>query len=54
MMVMGGADLKRWLGQLNNENAQGEFYLTDVIAMPPMKANKLEPHPNAVEVERCQ
>ncbi|TWH76081.1 bifunctional UDP-N-acetylglucosamine pyrophosphorylase/glucosamine-1-phosphate N-acetyltransferase [Azomonas agilis] len=25
--------LARWLGQLSNHNAQGEYYLTDVIAM---------------------
>jgi bifunctional UDP-N-acetylglucosamine pyrophosphorylase/glucosamine-1-phosphate N-acetyltransferase len=25
--------LRRWLGQLKNSNAQGEYYLTDVIAM---------------------
>jgi bifunctional UDP-N-acetylglucosamine pyrophosphorylase/glucosamine-1-phosphate N-acetyltransferase len=25
--------LKDWLGRLKNDNAQGEFYLTDVIAM---------------------
>ena len=25
--------LKRWLGRLNNDNKQGEYYLTDVIAM---------------------
>ena len=25
--------LKRWLSQLSNQNAQGEYYLTDVIAM---------------------
>src|SRR3954469_22965293 len=25
--------LRRWLGQLRNANAQGEYYLTDVIAM---------------------
>ena len=25
--------LKRWLGQLDNNNAQGEFYLTDVVAI---------------------
>ncbi len=24
--------LKRWLGQLSNDNAQGEYYLTDIIA----------------------
>ncbi|MGE4335514.1 MAG: bifunctional UDP-N-acetylglucosamine diphosphorylase/glucosamine-1-phosphate N-acetyltransferase GlmU [Pigmentiphaga sp.] len=27
------AALRRWLGQLDNRNAQGEYYLTDVIAM---------------------
>lgn len=26
-------DLKRWLNNLDNNNAQGEYYLTDVIAM---------------------
>lgn len=25
--------LKRWVGQLNNNNAQGEYYLTDIVAM---------------------
>jgi len=25
--------LKKWLGQLTNQNAQGEYYLTDVVAM---------------------
>lgn len=28
-----GANLKHWLAQLQSNNAQGEFYLTDVIAM---------------------
>ncbi|RZS84485.1 bifunctional UDP-N-acetylglucosamine diphosphorylase/glucosamine-1-phosphate N-acetyltransferase GlmU [Pigmentiphaga kullae] len=27
------AALKRWLGSLKNDNAQGEYYLTDIIAM---------------------
>ena len=27
------ADLRRWLARLENDNAQGEFYLTDTIAM---------------------
>lgn len=27
------AKLRNWLGQLDNNNAQGEYYLTDVIAM---------------------
>ncbi|WP_343631437.1 bifunctional UDP-N-acetylglucosamine diphosphorylase/glucosamine-1-phosphate N-acetyltransferase GlmU [Roseateles sp.] len=25
--------LKRWVGQLNNDNAQREYYLTDIVAM---------------------
>jgi bifunctional UDP-N-acetylglucosamine pyrophosphorylase/glucosamine-1-phosphate N-acetyltransferase len=33
MMLMAGSDLKRWLGALSNDNAQGEYYLTDVIEM---------------------
>lgn len=33
IMIMGGADLKRWLGNLNSDNAQQEYYLTDVIEM---------------------
>lgn len=27
------AQLRKWLGQLSNNNAQGEYYLTDIIAM---------------------
>ncbi|WP_194756564.1 bifunctional UDP-N-acetylglucosamine diphosphorylase/glucosamine-1-phosphate N-acetyltransferase GlmU [Aliidiomarina indica] len=33
MMAVNGADLKRWLQQLDNQNAQGEYYLTDIVAM---------------------
>ena len=33
MMIMQGADLKRWLGNLSSDNAQNEYYLTDVIEM---------------------
>jgi bifunctional UDP-N-acetylglucosamine pyrophosphorylase/glucosamine-1-phosphate N-acetyltransferase len=32
ILLANGGDLKRWLGGLSNENAQGEYYLTDVIA----------------------
>ena len=28
-----GSALKGWLSRLSNENAQGEYYLTDVFAM---------------------
>jgi bifunctional UDP-N-acetylglucosamine pyrophosphorylase/glucosamine-1-phosphate N-acetyltransferase len=33
IMVVAAADLQRWVGQLENSNAQGEFYLTDIVAM---------------------
>ena len=33
VMVLPAAPLKRWLGALRSDNAQGEYYLTDVIGM---------------------
>jgi bifunctional UDP-N-acetylglucosamine pyrophosphorylase/glucosamine-1-phosphate N-acetyltransferase len=33
IMVMDVAPLRTWLGKLKNDNAQGEYYLTDVIAL---------------------
>lgn len=33
IMAVKGGQLKTWLGQLNNNNAQGEYYLTDIIEM---------------------
>jgi bifunctional UDP-N-acetylglucosamine pyrophosphorylase / glucosamine-1-phosphate N-acetyltransferase len=53
MMVMGGKDLKRWLSQLNSNNAQGEFYLTDVIEMAANEGKVIKAsHPtSATEVE---
>lgn len=33
ILVVPYEKLARWLAQLNNENAQGEYYLTDIIAM---------------------
>jgi bifunctional UDP-N-acetylglucosamine pyrophosphorylase/glucosamine-1-phosphate N-acetyltransferase len=33
IMAVRGAQLKQWLGRLKNHNAQGEYYLTDIIAM---------------------
>ncbi|MEP0175180.1 MAG: bifunctional UDP-N-acetylglucosamine diphosphorylase/glucosamine-1-phosphate N-acetyltransferase GlmU [Paraglaciecola sp.] len=53
MMIMAGSDLKRWLGNLNSNNAQGEFYLTDVIAMAAAEGKTIKAsHPSsAIEVE---
>lgn len=53
IMLMNGQDLKRWLSNLNSNNAQNEFYLTDVIAMA-AEENKVikAAHPDsAIEVE---
>jgi bifunctional UDP-N-acetylglucosamine pyrophosphorylase/glucosamine-1-phosphate N-acetyltransferase len=33
MMAAPNAALKRWLARLTNDNVQGEYYLTDVVAM---------------------
>ncbi|WP_117236313.1 bifunctional UDP-N-acetylglucosamine diphosphorylase/glucosamine-1-phosphate N-acetyltransferase GlmU [Vibrio maerlii] len=53
VMVATGGDLKRWLSGLNNDNAQGEYYLTDVIAAAHDEGRAVEAvHPaNPIEVE---
>jgi len=33
ILAASGGKLKEWLGRLKNDNAQGEYYLTDIIAM---------------------
>jgi len=33
LMATGAGRLKAWLSKLSNDNAQGEYYLTDVVAM---------------------
>jgi bifunctional UDP-N-acetylglucosamine pyrophosphorylase/glucosamine-1-phosphate N-acetyltransferase len=50
IMAVKAAHLQKWLPQLKNNNAQGEYYLTDIIAMA--KADGIAIHveqPNAVE-----
>ena len=53
MMMMSGANLKRWLHNLSNDNAQGEYYLTDVIAMAASEGKRIQSAQpaSAVEVE---
>lgn len=53
MMIMGGKDLKRWLSALNNNNAQGEFYLTDIIEMAAKEGKSIHASQpsSAIEVE---
>ncbi|MDH5572139.1 MAG: bifunctional UDP-N-acetylglucosamine diphosphorylase/glucosamine-1-phosphate N-acetyltransferase GlmU [Gammaproteobacteria bacterium] len=33
ILAVNAGRLRQWLGNLNNNNAQGEYYLTDIIAM---------------------
>ena len=33
MLAVAAPRLRQWLGQLQNNNAQGEYYLTDIVAM---------------------
>ena len=33
ILCCNSSQLKKWIGQLNNNNAQAEYYLTDIIAM---------------------
>ncbi len=50
IMAVKAAHLQKWLPQLKNNNAQGEYYLTDIIAMA--KADGVAIHveqPDAVE-----
>jgi bifunctional UDP-N-acetylglucosamine pyrophosphorylase/glucosamine-1-phosphate N-acetyltransferase len=53
VMVATGGDLKRWLSGLSNENVQGEYYLTDIIAAAHAEGRAIEAvHPNnPIEVE---
>lgn len=53
ILAANGQDLKRWLSRLNNNNAQGEYYITDIIAMAASEGRRVEAvHPdNLSEVE---
>ncbi|GHE21208.1 bifunctional UDP-N-acetylglucosamine diphosphorylase/glucosamine-1-phosphate N-acetyltransferase GlmU [Halomonas urumqiensis] len=41
IMAMTASQLRRWLPRLSSENAQGEYYLTDVIAMAAAEGVKI-------------
>ena len=43
VMAVSARLLRKWLGKLKNDNAQGEFYLTDVIAMAVRDKVKVRP-----------
>ncbi|MEJ4046522.1 bifunctional UDP-N-acetylglucosamine diphosphorylase/glucosamine-1-phosphate N-acetyltransferase GlmU [Erwinia sp. SLM-02] len=42
ILLANGADLKRWLGKLTNNNAQGEYYITDIIALAHQEGRHIE------------
>jgi bifunctional UDP-N-acetylglucosamine pyrophosphorylase/glucosamine-1-phosphate N-acetyltransferase len=48
LMAASARRLREWLGQLRNDNAQGEYYLTDVVVMAARAGLKV----NAVMAER--
>lgn len=48
ILCLPAAKLKDWLARLTNDNAQGEYYLTDVIAMAAAEGEHILPcHPAA-------
>ncbi len=53
ILLANGGDLKRWLSGLSNDNAQGEYYLTDIIAMAHQEGKTIATaHPETeIEVE---
>jgi bifunctional UDP-N-acetylglucosamine pyrophosphorylase/glucosamine-1-phosphate N-acetyltransferase len=53
ILLANGGDLKRWLSNLSNDNAQGEYYLTDIIAMAHGEGKSINTaHPDTeIEVE---
>ncbi|HET7204409.1 MAG TPA: bifunctional UDP-N-acetylglucosamine diphosphorylase/glucosamine-1-phosphate N-acetyltransferase GlmU, partial [Steroidobacteraceae bacterium] len=48
LMAASAKWLREWLGQLGNDNAQGEYYLTDVVVMAARAGLKV----NAIPAER--
>ena len=53
ILLANGGDLKRWLSNLSNDNAQGEYYLTDIIAACHQEGKTIATaHPDSeIEVE---
>lgn len=53
MMLVNGQLLKKWLSQLTNNNAQQEYYLTDIIEMAAIEGFRIQAFqaPYSTEVE---
>ena len=50
IMAVKAKHLQQWLPQLTNNNAQGEYYLTDIIALARQNGVKIQvEQPNAIE-----
>ena len=65
VMALGAKDLKAWLPQIDNNNAQGEYYLTDLIAIAaangylidsiqPTSATEVEGVNNRIQLSRLE
>jgi bifunctional UDP-N-acetylglucosamine pyrophosphorylase/glucosamine-1-phosphate N-acetyltransferase len=44
-------DLRRWIAELKNDNVQGEYYLTDIIALAVRDGKEVETHQPTFEWE---
>ena len=42
ILAVKASQLRQWLGQLKNDNAQGEYYLTDIVALAVVQGLKVE------------
>lgn len=53
ILIANGADMKRWLAKLTNNNSQGEYYITDIIALAYQEGREITAvHPDRLsEVE---
>jgi bifunctional UDP-N-acetylglucosamine pyrophosphorylase / glucosamine-1-phosphate N-acetyltransferase len=51
ILAVATRQLKNWIAQLRNDNAQGEYYLTDIIALAVGDGVKVETHQPAHEWE---
>ncbi len=51
ILAVASRQLKRWIAELKNHNAQGEYYLTDIIALAVRDGVEVETHQPAFEWE---
>ncbi len=51
VLAVASRQLKRWIAELKNDNAQGEYYLTDIIAMAVRDGVEVDTHQPAHEWE---